>query len=133
MKNAWINQQRTQYPVELLCRVLDVSRSGFFAWRRRQAEHRTDPSAQARQDPKQVHEQSRRRYGRRRLAHALRARGHCINPKRVRRLMREEGLQGVRKGRFVPRTTDSAHKRALAPNVLERRFGVDTAVSPLSS
>jgi len=36
---------------------------------------------------------------------ALRARGHCINPEQVRRLMHEEGLQGVRKGRFVPRTT----------------------------
>ena len=34
-------------------------------------------------------------------------RGYCINPKRVHRLMREEGLRGVRKGRFVPRTTDS--------------------------
>ena len=133
MKNAWIDQQRTQYPIELLCRVLNVSRSGFFAWRRRQAEGRPDPSARARQELKQVHEQSRRRYGRRRLTHALRARGHSINPKRVRRLMREEGLQGVRKGRFVPRTTDSAHTRAIAPNVLERRFSVDTAVSAWTS
>ena len=128
MKNAWIESQRTQYPIELLCRVLDVSRSGYFAWRRRQAEGRTDPHAQARKELRQVHEQSRRR-----LTHALRARGHCINPKRVRRLMREEGLQGVRKGRFVPRTTESRHTRAIAPNVLERRFGVETAVSAWTS
>ena len=133
MKNAWIEQQRTQYPIELLCRVLDVSRSGFFAWRKRQGEGRTDSDAQVRQALRQTHEGSRRCYGRRRLTHALRAQGHCINPKRVRRLMREEGLQGVRKGRFMPRTTDSAHQRTIAPNVLERRFGVDTAVAAWTS
>ena len=81
-----------------------------------------------REELKQVHQQSRRLYGRRRLVHALRARGYCINPKRVHRLMREEELRGVRKGRFVPRTTDSAHRRAIAPDVLSRRFNVDTAV-----
>ncbi|WP_170132459.1 IS3 family transposase [Acidiferrobacter thiooxydans] len=81
----------------------------------------------------QVHEESRRRYGRRRLTHALRAQGMRINPKRVHRVMREEGLRGVRKGRFVPRTTDSAHQRAIAPNVLQRRFSVDTAVPAWTS
>ncbi|MHB1672216.1 MAG: IS3 family transposase, partial [Acidiferrobacter sp.] len=48
-------------------------------------------------------------------------------------VMREEGLRGVRKGRFVPRTTDSAHQRAIAPNVLQRRFSVDTAVPAWTS
>ena len=81
----------------------------------------------------QVHQESRRRYGRRRVTHALRARGWCVNPKRVRRVMRENGLRGVRKGRFVPRTTDSAHQRAIAPNVLQRRFGLDTAVPAWTS
>jgi transposase InsO family protein len=78
---------------------------------------------------REAHQHSRRLYGRRRLTHALRERGHCINPKRVRRLMREEGLRGVRKGRFVPRTTDSQHSRAIAANVLARRFSVDAGVS----
>jgi putative transposase len=47
--------------------------------------------------------------------------------------MRENGLRGVRKGRFVPRTTDSAHRRVLAPHVLQRRFGVETAVPAWTS
>jgi transposase InsO family protein len=43
--------------------------------------------------------------------------------------MREEGLRGVRKGRFVPRTTDADHDRAIACNVLARRFSVDSGVA----
>ena len=113
MKYAWIDSQRTQFPTELMCQVLAVSRSGFYAWRHRQTVEQPDPDARVREDLRDLHQQSRRLYGRRRLVHALRARGHCINPKRVRRLMREEGLRGVRKGRFVPRTTDADHDRAI--------------------
>jgi transposase InsO family protein len=116
-----------------MCRVLEVSTSGFFAWQARAQAPRSDADAPLRQAIVQIHQSSRRRYGRRRLTHALRVRGWCVNPKRVRRVMREEGLRGVRQGRFVPRTTDSAHQRAIAPNVLHRRFGVDTAVHAWAS
>jgi transposase InsO family protein len=128
VKYAWIESQRTHFPIELMCQVLALSRSGFFAWRHRQGLKRPDPDARVRGDLREVHQQSRRLYGRRRLVHALRARGHCINPKRVRRLMHEEGLRGVRKGRFVPRTTDGAHDRAIACNLLARRFNIDSGV-----
>jgi len=129
VKYAWIDSQRTHFPIELQCRVLQVSRSGFFAWRARQAVGRTDPDAPMREQLRQLHQQSRRLYGRRRLVHALRARGHRVNPKRVRRLMLEERLRGVRKGRFVPRTTDSEHARAIAQNVLQRQFDVASGVA----
>jgi transposase InsO family protein len=129
VKYAWIESQWTHFPIELLCQVLAVSRSGFYAWRHRQRVEQTDPDARVREDLRELHQQSRRLYGRRRLVHALRARGHCINSKRVRRLMREEGLRGVRKGRFVPRTTDGDHDRAIAANVLARRFGVNAEVA----
>lgn len=129
MKYACIEAQRAHYPIELMCRVLQVSRSGFFTWRARGRPPRADTDAQVREDMRAAHRDSRRLYGRRRLTHALREQGYCINPKRVRRLMREEGLRGVRKGRFVPRTTDSQHSRAIASNVLARRFAVDAQVS----
>jgi transposase InsO family protein len=129
VKYACIDAQGTDYPIELMCRVLEVSRSGFFAWRARVGRCRPDADARVRADMREAHQHSRRLYGRRRLTHALRQRGHCINPKRVHRLMREEGLRGVRKGRFIPRTTDSEHGRAIASNVLARRFSVDSAVS----
>lgn len=129
MKNAWIESQCREYPIELLCRVLEVSRSDYFAWRQRRAQNRPDPDAQVRAELKRVYQQSRRLYGRRRLVHALRAGGHCINPKHVRRLMREAGIRGVYKGHLVPHTTDSTHARTIAPNWLARRFDVKAPVT----
>ena len=97
------------------------------------AESRTDART-ARKTIVQVHEESRRRYGRRHVTHALHAHGWCANAKRVRRVMREEGLRGVRKERFVPRTIDSARiKRTVAPNVLQTRVSVDGAVCAWAS
>ncbi len=133
MKYAYIASERTHYPIGFMCRMLEVSTSGFFSWQARERAPQSDADAQLRESIIQVHEESRRRYGRRRLTHALRAQGMRVNPKRVHRVMREEGLRGVRKGRFVPRTTDSTHQRAIAPNVLQRRFGVDTAVPAWTS
>lgn len=124
MKYAWMDAQRTQFPIRLMCRVLDVSVSGFYAYRGRQVRPRPDPDVCVREQLKALHRHSRRLYGRRRLTHGLRAQGCCINVKRVRRLMREEGLRGVRKGRFTPRTTDSAHTRPIAANTLARRFAI---------
>ena len=115
MKYAYIASQRAHYPIGFMCRVLEVSTSGFFAWQAREKAPQSDADAPLREAIVQVHEDSRRRYGRRRLTHALRAQGWCVNPKRVRRVMREEGLRGVRKGRFLPRTTDSAHITAPSP------------------
>ena len=111
MKYAYITAQRDHYPIGFMCRMLEVSCSGFFAWQARERAPRSDADAPLREAIAQVHEESRRRYGRRRLTHALRAQGMCVNPKRVHRVMREEGLRGVRKGRFVPRTTDCARQR----------------------
>lgn len=128
MRHAFVAQQRTYYPVSVLCRVMEVSSSGFYTYLRCREQPRVDADAQVRADLHQVYRDSRRTYGRPRLVRGLRARGHRIGPKRVSRLMAEECLHGVRKGRFVPRTTDSDHTRAIAPNVLDRRFTVDADV-----
>jgi putative transposase len=128
VKYAWIEAQRTEFPVAVMCRVLEVSSSGFFDYRARLRRGGCDADARVRADLRDLHKRSRRLYGRRRLLHGLRAMGHRINHKRVHRLMRQEGLRGVRKGRFTPRTTDSSHNRAIAPNVLARRFDVQSGV-----
>ena len=128
MKYAFVNQQRTHYPVIVLCRVLEVSSAGFYEYRKRLKKPRADKDAALREDLRTLHRGSRGTYGRPRLLRALRIGGHRVGPKRVQRLMREEGLRGVRKGRFTPRTTDSQHARPVAPNRLERRFAVGAAV-----
>ena len=133
MKYASIASERTHDPIGFMCRVLDVSTSGFFAWQARQRAPRRDLDAPLREAIVRVHQESRRRYGCRRVTHALRAQGWGVNVKRVRRVMRKNGLRGVRKGRFVPHTTDSAHRRVLAPHILQRRFGVETTVPARTS
>ena len=129
MKHAFIAAQRTFYPVVMLCRVLDVSVSGFYTFAARAVRPKVDADAALRADLITIHQGSRRTYGRPRLVRGLRACGHRVNPKRVQRLMREEGLRGVQKGRFKPRTTDSKHADPVAPNVLDRRFAVDADIN----
>ena len=133
VKYASIASQRTHYPIGFMCRILSVLTSGFFAWQTRQRTPRADADALAGEAIMQVHKATRRHYGRRRVTHALRAQSWSVNPKGARRLMREQGLRGVRKGRFVPRTINGAHRRAIAPNVLQRRFTVGTTVAASTS
>jgi transposase InsO family protein len=102
--------------------VLDVSISGFHGFLSRKAH--ADRDAELRTDLRTLHASSRRTYGRPRLVRAMREEGHAIGHKRVRRLMREEGLQGKSKGRGHPRTTDSRHARPVAENRLNRQFSV---------
>lgn len=128
MRYAFVARERTCYPLRLLCRLLDVSVSGFHDHCRRQRTPCPDPDAAVRADLRTIYDGSRQTYGRPRLVKALRACAHPIGPKRVARLMREEGLRGRVKGRFKPRTTDSKHGHPIAANVLDRRFAVDTAV-----
>jgi putative transposase len=111
------------FPVRALCRALDVTRSGYYAWRDR------PPSPRAQQDRSLVtqlrvlHTESRRTYGRPRLHQALRARGIRVGEKRVRRLMRTAGLLARGRRRFRV-TTDSAHTHPVVANVLARRFAI---------
>ena len=123
MKYATIARYRGEFPVRLMCRVLDVSPSGFYAAQTR------EPSARARRDQALLlkirvsHTKSRRRYGAPRVHIDVQEQGERVAKKRIARLMREDGLEGRRPRRFV-RTTDSRHADPIAPNVLDRRFGV---------
>jgi transposase InsO family protein len=114
-------------PVEVVCEVLGVSRSGYYAWRDR------DPSRQSRRRTAlaaqigAVHAGNRGVYGSPRIWRALQAAGETVSQNTVAKVMRAEGLRGKVKRKFVPRTTDSAHGQPVAPNVLDRQF---TAEAP---
>ena len=121
MKFAFIASKEVAFPVLAMCKVLGVTRSGFYAWKKR------PKSARARADEQlgiviaAMHEKSRKRYGSPRIHRALRKKGVRVGAKRIARLMRAAGLVTRQKRRFR-RTTDSNHSNPIAPNVLERDF-----------
>ena len=128
MKHAFVAEQRIHYPLVMLCRVMELSLSGFCAYAARKTRPADPADAVLRADLHAIHRDSLRTYGRPRLVRGLRKRGHGIGPKRVSRLMGEEGMRGVCKGRFTPRTTDSQHGHPVAANVLDRRFAIDADI-----
>jgi transposase InsO family protein len=117
----FIDAEKAAYPVVFLCRVLDVSPSGFYAWRRRPEPTRASSDAQLAVEIAAEHKRSRGIYGSPRVHLELRARGVRVGRKRVERLMRKNGIKGRQKRRFR-RTTDSKHAQPIAPNVLARNF-----------
>ncbi len=120
---------RREFPLTLMCRVLAVSRSGFYAWQRRRPSARAQAEGGLRAAIARIFRESRRRYGSPRILRELRAQGVRTSKTRVERLMRAQGLRARVPRRFVV-TTDSAHREAIAPNHLARRFGVETAPEP---
>lgn len=122
MKFAFIAQE-VAFPVETMCGVLNVSRSGYYAWKRRPKPAREKADAQLAAQVAAVHQRSRTTYGSPRVHAELKARGVRVGRKRIERLMRESGLEGRRKRRFK-RTTDSKHDGPIASNVLARKFDV---------
>ena len=121
MKFAFILARVVAFPIALMCRVLGVSVSGFYAWRKRPEPERAKVDSRLAVEVAASHKRSRGRYGSPRVHADLRARGVRVGRKRVERLMREQGLQARRRRRFK-KTTDSAHAQPIAPNVLERDF-----------
>jgi putative transposase len=120
---AFISAEKASYPIVLLCDVLDVTRSGFYAWLARPASPKKIADAQLVVEIKAAMKRGRGAYGSPRVHRELRAHGIRVSKKRVERLMRENGLVARQKRRFV-HTTDSRHAFPVAPNVLDRNFDV---------
>jgi putative transposase len=126
MRFHFIDEHRAEFPVRLMCRVLDVSRSGYYAWRKRPPSAREMANQKLLEEIKAVHKQSRGRYGSPRIYEALLRLAIRCSRKRVARLMRQHGIRAKgRRRRKV--TTDSQHDRSSAPNRLAQDF---TAKSP---
>jgi len=116
----FIQAEQATYPVTLLCRVLGVARSGYYAWARRGVSARTTADREITAQIAQIHEQSRHTYGAPRIHAALRAGGVRCGSRRVARLMRAAGLGGCRRRRARTTTADPAHTPA--PNLVARDF-----------
>ena len=109
------------YRIGDLCAAFGVSRSGYHRWRTAEPCARAGQDAQIALQLRELHAQSRGTYGRPRLTMALRQHGARHSAKRVARLMRLQGLRGVRRGRFRPQTTDNRHENGVAPNRLREQ------------
>jgi len=117
--------EQARYTVSVMSRALDVSRSGFYAWRRHKGTgNRAREEVMLTAEIQKLHEASGGTYGSPRIRADLRALGHVISMKRVARIMHQEGLAGCPKRRFV-RTTDSNHAEPVAPNLVNREFKPD--------
>ena len=104
-----------------MCRVLEVSRSGYYDWRGRKPSARDRANAKLVEEIKRIFKRSRKTYGSPRIYAELKAQGKTCGLNRVARLMRRHGIRARRPRRRV-RTTDSKHSQPIAPNLLERQF-----------
>ena len=129
MRYACIEQHRKEFPVKLMCRVLEVPRSGYYTWRKRKPSARATRKERLRVKVRAIHRVARGCYGSPRVHAELQAQGERVSRKQVARLMREEGLRGKKRRRFRT-TTNSKHEHPVAPNVLDRKFEVKEIDGP---
>jgi putative transposase len=121
VKFAVVDAKKADYPVAALCRALDVSRAGFYAWRARPESSRAVEDRRLRVLIREAHERSRRTYGSPRVHAELTDNGVRTSRKRVVRLMQAEQLVARKRRRFKC-TTMSDHGLPVAPNLLNRDF-----------
>ena len=121
MKYAWIEEKSDLYSVARMCRQLEVSRTGYCQWRTRPPSERSMANAALDTQVVAIHARSKRSYGRPRIVRDLHKQGVQVGHERVRNSMKRQDLRPVYKRPYRV-TTDSAHKKPIAPNVLDRRF-----------
>ncbi len=121
MKYAWIKEHRDQYSVTRMCRQLDVSPTGYYQRNKRAPSNRSMANAVLDAQVAAIHAGSKRSYGRPRIVRGLRDQGIQVGHERVRHSLKRQGLRPVYKRPYRV-TTDSAHHKPIASNILDRRF-----------
>jgi transposase InsO family protein len=125
MRFAFIDRHRRDWPVRLMCRVLEVTAGGFYAWLGREPGVRQRRHDELAAQITTVHAANRRVYGSPRVHRALVAQGESVSENTVAKLMRDLDLRGKSKKRFVPRTTEHDPAATPASNVLDRGFAAE--------
>ena len=106
-----------------MCRVFEVSRSGYYEWRTRPPSQRAQDDQALKASIREHHEKSRSTYGTRRIQKKLAEDGKSVSRRRIGRLMDEEGLECKMRRKFKA-TTNSKHNKSVAPNLLDRNFTI---------
>ena len=127
MTYRFVDEHRGNWPVRVICRVLGVSASGYYAWRARGESPRAKANRALLGTIRAIHAESGGAYGAPRVHAVLRSHGRRVGRHRIARLMRGAGLRGLAAIPRRVRTTDSRHDHPIAPNRLRRNF---TATAP---
>jgi putative transposase len=129
MRFAFIQTHARIFHIVTMCRVLQVSKAGYYAWRARPLCDRVQENQHLRERIRQIHQQVKQRYGSPRVYQELRALGIRCGENRVARLMRLDGLKAKSARRYRV-TTQSQHQQPIAPNRLNRQFDVSRIERP---
>ncbi|MCG8505646.1 MAG: IS3 family transposase [Sphingomonadales bacterium] len=121
MKYEFIHAHRTQFGIYRMCRVLEVSRSGYYSWIDRPESARAIRHRDLTEKIRSIHQRTKRIYGSPRIHRELKDLGEVVGKNTVALLMRRRGIQSRVHRRFVV-TTNSRHNQPVAPNRLERDF-----------
>jgi transposase InsO family protein len=111
-----------------MCEVLEVSRSGYYAWRNRKPGKRWKENEHLLDRVKEIHQKSRKVYGSPRIRAELRDQGSKCGKNRIARIMKDNGIRAELKRRFRKTTTQSKHNYSLAANLLIDRNHKRSAV-----
>ncbi|RDC63985.1 IS3 family transposase [Adhaeribacter pallidiroseus] len=112
-------QQHTQkWPVQVVCQVLQLSRSAYYSWLSVKSKRNNQTENQMQTSIIDTFQKHRRRYGVRRLLAELKEKGVNAGSYRIRQVMQKHGLRAIQPRSFVPRTTDSRHPYPISPNLL---------------
>jgi putative transposase len=122
MRFRFVEDHRADYPVRIMCGVLEVSPAGYYAWRSRPESRRSAANRDLLDHITQVHRDTRGRYGSPRIHVELKAQGRGVSRGRVERLMRHHGIRAIMARPRRARTTDSRHDCPIAPNLIDRNF-----------
>jgi transposase InsO family protein len=122
VKYGWIKDHTAEFDVVVMCAVLGVCRSAFYAWRDEPVRKRQAYREELAKKIVEVQRDTRGVYGSPRVTAELVARGVRVSEKTVARCMKERGIRAKTARRYIPQTTDSAHGHAVAENLLDRAF-----------
>jgi putative transposase len=125
MKFTFIKDHKAEFPVVDMCRVLGVSKSGFYRWSRSPVGKRERARVELGDAIARVHKANRGVYGSPRVHAVLVEEGREVCRNTVAKLMKQRGIQARTHRRFKVRTTDSNHDHPIASNVLDRRFAAE--------
>ena len=125
IRYLYIEQNRSRYRIAKMAQWLQVSKSGYYAWRKRSKSLRCIENEALLQEIIRIHEASRNTYGGRKITHEINRRTEKpVNHKRIERIMRENGIRSKSHKKYKA-TTNSRHDLPAAENILNRKFDAD--------